>query len=118
GKGCLMQEIDRRRARISWNVFQAKVGDEIVPGRVRMILGNPAKARRQHVLHVETGIGRQDGLLVVIAEFLITEAAVVARDAVLTAGQGGALVVPDRWRGVKRDRIPDGLSTALTHVVR
>jgi Na+-driven multidrug efflux pump len=32
-----------------------------------MILGNAAKARRQHVLHAKTGVGRQDGLLVVIA---------------------------------------------------
>src|SRR5258707_1220992 len=118
GKGCLMQEIDRRHTRISWNVFQAEVGDEIVPGRVRMGPGNAAETRRQHVLHAKTGIGRQDGLLVVLDEFLIADAAVVARDAVLTAGHVGALVLRDRCRGVKRDRVPGGLGTALPHVVR
>jgi hypothetical protein len=37
-----------------WNVFQAEVGNEIVPCCIRMIFGYAAKARRQHLLHVKT----------------------------------------------------------------
>jgi len=91
---------------------------KIVPCRVWMILGNAAKARRQHVLHVKTGIGGQDDLVIVVAELLIADSAVVTRDAVLTAGHVGALVVRDRCRSVKRDRVPDALRTALPHVMR
>ena len=57
GKGCLMEKVNRRHARISWNVFHAEVGNEIVPRRIRMICGYAAKARRQHVLHVKARIG-------------------------------------------------------------
>src|SRR4029077_4373280 len=57
-----------------------------------MIFGNAAKARRQLVLHVKTRIGRQDGFLVVVAQLLITDAAVVACDAVMTAGHVEALM--------------------------
>jgi len=40
----------------------------------------------------ETRIGRQDDFLVVITQLLVTESAVVTRDAVLTAGHVGALM--------------------------
>src|SRR6476620_11948248 len=49
---------------------------------------------------------------------VITESAVVARDAVLAAGHVGALVLRDRCDGVERDRVPDCLCTALPHIVR
>jgi hypothetical protein len=82
-----------------------------------MIPGYAAEARRQDVLHVETGICRQDCPLVVLAELLIAEAAVVARDAVLTTGNVDALVLCNRCRCVTRDRVLDGLGTALPHIV-
>jgi len=41
-------------AKDDWNVFQAEVGNEIVPCCIRMIFGYAAKARRQHLLHVKT----------------------------------------------------------------
>src|SRR5262245_19029504 len=65
----------------------------------------PAKARRQLVLHVKTRIGRQDGFLVVVAQLLIADAAVVACDAVC-----------NRRGGVERDRVPNRLCAALPHI--
>src|SRR6059036_1784268 len=65
-----------------------------------MVFGYAAKARRQHVLHVKTRIGRQDDFLVVTTELLVTESAVVTRDAVLTAGHVGALMLRNRRSGV------------------
>src|SRR6266446_10506248 len=66
---------------------------------------------------LKTRIGGQDDLLVVIAELLIADCAVVTRDAVMTAGHVSTLVVCDRCRGVKRDRVPDALRAALAHVM-
>src|SRR3989454_2479594 len=83
-----------------------------------MVLGYAAKARRQHVLHVKTRIGRQDDFLVVITQLLVTESAVVTRDAVLTAGHVGALMLRNRRSGVERDRVPNSLCTALPHIMR
>src|SRR5206468_7444407 len=57
GKGGLMEKVNRGHARISWNVFDAKVCDEIVPCCIRMVFGYAAETRRQHVLHVKTRIG-------------------------------------------------------------
>src|SRR5438094_2186578 len=83
-----------------------------------MVFGYAAKARRQHVLHVKTRIGRQDDFLVVITQLLVTESAVVTRDAVLTAGHVGALMLRNRRSGVERDRVPNYLCTALPHIMR
>src|SRR3989449_4392253 len=83
-----------------------------------MVFGYAAKARRQHVLHVKTRIGRQDDFLVVITQLLVTESAVVTRDAVLTAGRVGALMLRNRRSGVERDRVPNSLCTALPHIMR
>src|SRR5207245_4031559 len=83
-----------------------------------MVFGYAAKARRQHVLHVKTRIGRQDDFLVVITQLLVTESAVVTRDAVLTAGHVGALMLRNRRSGVERDRAPNYLCTALPHIMR
>ena len=77
-----------------------------------------AKARRQHVLHVKTGIGRQDDFLDVITQLVVTESAVVTRDTVLTAGHVGALMLRNRRSGVERDRVPNCLCTALAHIMR
>ncbi len=57
GKRCLMKKVNRGRARISRDVFQTKVCNEIVFRCVRMIFGDAAKARGQLVLHVKTRIG-------------------------------------------------------------
>src|SRR2546426_4457907 len=57
GKGGLMQKVNRGHARISWNVFDAEVCDEIVPCCIRMVFDYAAKPRRQYVLHVKTRIG-------------------------------------------------------------
>jgi hypothetical protein len=57
GKRCLMKKVNRGRARISRDVFQTKVCNEIVFSCVRMIFGDAAKARGQLVLHVKTRIG-------------------------------------------------------------
>src|SRR3989475_7870914 len=83
-----------------------------------MVFGYAAKARRQHVLHVKTRIGRQDDFLIVITQVLITESAVVTRDAVLTAGHVGALMLRNRRGGVEGDRVPNCLCTALPHIMR
>src|SRR5262245_6058604 len=83
-----------------------------------MIRGYAAKPRRQHVLHVKTRIDRQDDFLLVITQVLITESAVVTRDAVLTAGHVGALMLRNRRGGVERDRVPHCLCAALPHVMR
>src|SRR3989475_5888401 len=83
-----------------------------------MVFGYAAKTRRQHVLHVKTRIGRQDDFLVVITQLLVTESAVVTRDAVLTAGHVGALMLRNRRSGVERDRVPNYLCTALPHIMR
>src|SRR5580692_7651239 len=83
-----------------------------------MIPGDAAKARRQFVLHASTRIGRQDHLLVVIAQLVIAESSVVAGDADLTAGHVGALMLRDRWGGMERDRVPNCLCTAFPHILR
>src|SRR2546427_9560134 len=83
-----------------------------------MIFGYAAKARRQHVLHVKTRIDRQDDFLDVITQLLVTESAVVTRDAVLTAGHVGALMLRNRRSGVERDRVPNYFCTALPHIMR
>src|SRR5207245_4040833 len=83
-----------------------------------MVFGYAAKARRQHILHVKARIGRQDDFLVVITQLLVTESAVVTRDAVLTAGHVGALMLRNRRGGVERDRVPNYLCTALAHIMR
>src|SRR5262245_31444497 len=83
-----------------------------------MVLGNAAKGRRHHVFHVKTRIGCQDDSLIVITQFTITESAVVTRDAVLTAGNVGALMLRNRRGGVERDRVPNRLCTALPHIMR
>ena len=57
GKRCLMKKVNRGRARISRDVFQTKVCNEIVFRCVRMIFDDAAKARGQLVLHVKTRIG-------------------------------------------------------------
>ena len=57
GKRCLMKKVNRGRARMSRDVFQTKVCNEIVFRCVRMIFGDVAKARGQLVLHVKTRIG-------------------------------------------------------------
>src|SRR6478672_1971712 len=95
GERRLMQKVNRRRPHISWDILQAEVCDEIVPRRIRVILGDAAKARRQFVLHAKTGKSRQDSLLVVGAQLVIAEPAVVTRDADLTAGHVGALMLRD-----------------------
>src|SRR5207244_13115227 len=82
-----------------------------------MVFGYAAKARRQHVLHVKTRIGRQDDSLVVITQLLVTESAVVTRDAVLTARHVGALMLRHRRSGVERHRGPSYLCTPLPHLM-
>src|SRR5437899_11957301 len=82
-----------------------------------MVFGYAAKARRQHVLHVKTRIGRQDDFLVVITQLLVTESAVVTRDAVLTAGHVGALMLRNRRGGLERDRVPNYPGTAPPHLM-
>src|SRR6476619_5816229 len=83
-----------------------------------MVLGYPAKAGRQFVLHAKTRIGRQDDFSILVAQLTITEAAVVTRDAVLAAGNVRTLVLGNRGRGVESDRVPNRLCTALPHLVR
>src|SRR6266446_9378395 len=83
-----------------------------------MVLGDAAKARRQFVLHAKTRKSRQDHLLVVVAQLVIAESAVVTRDAVLTASRIDTLMLRDRCDGMERDRVPNCLCTALPHIVR
>ena len=83
-----------------------------------MILGYAAKTRRQLVLHAKTRIGSQDHLLVVVAQLVIAESAVITRDAVLTASHIDTLMLCDRCDGVERDRVPNCLCTAFPHIVR
>jgi Bacterial regulatory helix-turn-helix protein, lysR family len=54
GKGRLMQNIDRRRARISRHVFQAEVGNKTFSSRIRVIFDNSTQAGRQLFLHAKT----------------------------------------------------------------
>src|SRR6267154_3767323 len=95
GERRLMQKVNRRSPHISWDVLQAEVCDEIVHRRIRVILGDAAKARRQFVLHAKTGKSRQDSFPVVVAQLVVTESAVVTSDADLTAGYVGALMLRD-----------------------
>src|SRR5258707_8193340 len=83
-----------------------------------MIFRDVAKTRRQHLLHVKTGIGRQNDLLIVVAQLLITNAAEVTRNAVLTASDVGSLMLRDRCDGMQRDRVPNRLGTTFPHVMR
>ena len=83
-----------------------------------MIFRYVAKTRRQHLLHVETGIGRQNDLLIVVSQLLITNAAEVTRNAVLTASDVGSLMLRDRCDGMERDRVPNRLRTTFPHVMR
>ena len=83
-----------------------------------MIFRYVAKTRRQHLLHVETGIGRQNDLLIVVSQLLITNAAVVTGNAVLTASDVGSLMLRDRCDGMERDRVPNRLRTTFPHVMR
>src|SRR3989475_2965707 len=53
-----------------------------------------------------------------IPQSLKPEPAVVTRDAVLTAGHAGALMLRNRRGGVERDRVPNCLCTALPHIMR
>src|SRR2546427_6174981 len=77
-------------------------------------------SRRYSVLKFnrDRDIPRQDDFLVVITQLLVTESAVVTRDAVLTAGHVGALMLRNRRSGVERDRVPNYLCTALPHIMR
>src|SRR5207244_11422742 len=83
-----------------------------------MVFGYASKERCQNVLQVKTRIGRQNNFLIVITQVLITEPAVVTRDAILTAGHVGALMLRNRRGGVERDRVPNCLCTALPHIMR
>jgi len=57
GKRRFTQEVDRQTApRISWDIFQSEVGDEIVPRSIRMVSCNVTKASRQMVLHAKARI--------------------------------------------------------------